>query len=405
MLAIDDLDLEILPVDDEAFARDPDPWMNIARAKHDWLARQPYGYVVTDWRAMKDLLPQDDKLSIAIGPVIEIMGAGESPWGRFMSDILIAKSGAEHARIRGALEPFFKPRSVTAHIGRIREVIDAQLDEWLPKGEFDFADFAANFPITVMMGLIGADPAVLPEIRDHMEVQGLSFSLDRSLLPRLEKAISEMARYVDGLIADRRASGKKGDDLLAALIEANNMGVLSDQEVNDVLIFLFGAGYDTSKNMLTLVVHMLLDHPEMWERCATDRNYCIFAVEEGLRLTSPSSPPRLVTQDIVYRGVLIPKGTNLMFAGSIAGRDPKWFPDPMTYNPDRHHENRHIAFGRGMHLCLGQHLARLQIEEGLHLITQRMKHPRLVGEVTWRPFPGVWGIRSMPIAFTPAFKS
>ena len=63
-----------------------------------------------------------------------------------------------------------------------------------------------------------------------------------------------------------------------------------------------------------------------------------------------------------------------------------------------------MAFGRGMHMCLGQHLARAQIQEGIHLIAQRITNPRLVGEVTWRPFPGVWGIRTLPIAFEPGAR-
>src|SRR4030095_13448008 len=110
-----------------------------------------------------------------------------------------------------------------------------------------------------------------------------------------------------------------------------------------------------------------------------------------------SNLPRVTLEDIVYDDVLIPKGEHLIFLLNVAGRDPSAFPDPLAYDPDREQVNRHIAFGKGEHLCFGMHLARLQIEEGLHLITQRLKRPRLAGEVTWRRFPGVWGIESLPL--------
>jgi cytochrome P450 len=149
-------------------------------------------------------------------------------------------------------------------------------------------------------------------------------------------------------------------------------------------------------------MHNLMKRPEMYARCAEDLGYCARVVEEGLRFTNPATIPRLVNDDFVYRDVLFPKDSMLFFSASVLGRDPAAFPDPDAFDPDRRHDNRHLAFGRGMHLCLGQFIARAQLEEGLHLIAQRMTEPRPDGEIGWRPFPGVWGIRGLPIAFTPA---
>jgi cytochrome P450 len=394
---VSDLDLVHLPIESAAFAANPNPDLERARAGHF-----NHGYVIHNYQAIRELLPQDDKLHIAIDQVTQIMGATGTPWGQFMQDLMIAQRGPDHVRLRGAVAAFFKPRSVTAHIGRMREVVGRLLDEWVPRGEFDFAEFAAQFPITVMFGLIGADPADLPRIQHALEVQGLSFSLDPTLLPELEAGYALMTEFTNELMAQRRASGEKPDDLLQALIDAEDRGELSAKEVRDQLFFLFGAGYDTSKNQLTLTVSMLLDRPDLWERCAVDRQFCVLAVEEGFRLASPSNIPRVTLDDIVYEGVLIPKGTHLIFLTNVATRDPRVVDDPLTYDPERDQSNRHLAFGRGDHQCLGMHLARLQIEEGLHLITQRIKQPQLAGEITWRPFPGVWGIRSLPIRFNPA---
>lgn len=164
--------------------------------------------------------------------------------------------------------------------------------------------------------------------------------------------------------ARKAEQGRETHDLLDALIAANAEGRLNDYELRNLLIFLFAAGFDTSKNQLTFIMHVMLRHPELWQRCAEERDYCSTL--------------------------------------TLAGRDPKVFPDPLVFNPDRVHTNRHMAFGRGNHLCLGMFLARAQIEEGVHLIAQRLTEPKLAGEVKWRPFPGVWGIRSLPIEFTPA---
>jgi cytochrome P450 len=111
---------------------------------------------------------------------------------------------------------------------------------------------------------------------------------------------------------------------------------------------------------------------------------------------------RIVTESFEYRGVVIPEGTMLFFPLSVSGRDPAVFGDPDLFNPERLERNLTQGFGRGMHLCLGQFLAVANVEEGLHLLAKRIANPRLVGEVNWKLFPGVWGITSLPIAFDDA---
>lgn len=400
--SIDQLDLMELPIEDRAFGADPEPWFELARERHPWLAKFTHGYLVHGHREIRDLIQMDEKLHIATDDVVDIMGAADKPWGDFMKALLIARHGADHKRMRDALKPFFKPRRVAPHVGLIREMASDLLDEWVPKGEFDFTEFASNFPVAVMFGLIGADIADLPKIKWALEVQGLSYSLDASLLPEMERAHAMMMEFNSDLMTKRRASGEKRDDLLAELIKAEDKGVLSHQEVCEQLFFLFAAGYDTSKNQLAMTARLLFQQPELWERCGRDREFCTLAIEEGLRHSSPSSPPRIAQEDIAYKDVLIPEGTHLMFLLNISGRDPRAFDHPMDYRPGRASAKHHLAFGKGAHICLGLHLARFQMEEGLHLIAQRLKDPEVVGEVTWRRFPGVWGLETLPIRFTPA---
>ncbi|MDE2413095.1 MAG: cytochrome P450 [Sphingomonadales bacterium] len=403
--AIDQLELMDLPIEDRAFGADPEPWFVRARAVHPWLAKFPYGYLVHGHHEIRDMIAMDDKLQLAVEDVVEIMGATGTPWGDFMGNLVIAKRGDEHKRLRDALKPFFKPRQIAAHVGMIRDVVSHLLDEWAPKGEFDFTEFASNFPVAVMFGLIGADIADLAKIKWALEIQGLSYSLDKSLLPELERAHSMMMEYGSQLMQNRRkllaAGAAPTDDLLAELVKAEDAGLLTHQEICEQLFFLFAAGYDTTKNELGMAVHQLIQQPELWQRCAEDRDYCSLAIEEGLRHSSPSAPPRIVLEDFDYGDVHFPKGSHLMFLFNISGRDPRTFEDAMAFRPGREAAKHHLAFGKGAHICLGLHLARFQMEEGLHLIAQRLKNPEIVGEVTWRRFPGVWGLETLPIRFTP----
>lgn len=401
MPSLNELELERLPVGTAAFADAPLPFLEAARRRHPWLALSDAGYVVTDYAAMKEILGLDDKLKMSVEQIVDIMGAHGTGWGRFTLEMMLARSGAEHQRLRGSVAEAFTPRSVNRLRPLMRSVVADLLDEWVPKGGFDFCEFAANFPVAVMFRLIGASPAAIPHIRASLEVQGSSYALIPEKMPEIEAHYQTLWRFVDELIVERGPAGGHGD-LLDDLIAANVSGGLSDVELRQMLIFLFGAGYDTSKNQLTLIMQQMLDHPDIWRRCADDRPFCDKVVEEGLRFASPSNIYRTVTEAFEYRGVEFPAGAMLFFPTTLAARDPQHVPQPDVFDPERTHANRHLAFGRGMHICLGQFMARAQIEEGLHLIAQRLTNPRLAGEVSWRPFPGVWGIKSLPIAFDPA---
>jgi cytochrome P450 len=404
MQPITQLSLPHLTVEDPRFAEDPVAQFNAARLQHPWLAKSSFGYIVTEYAAMKELLGMDDKLRVAHEGMIELMNAKGSKWGAFQLDSILGVGGERHKRIRDVLAPTFTPRAANQNRWLMQKVISRLLDEWAPKGRFDFEEFASHFPITVMCSLIGASPDALPMVRKSLETLGLSFSLIPDFLPQLEQAIEVMDAFVAQLVAGRREGKRLNEqpDLLDALIDAHDSGGLSAAEMNNLLIFLFVAGYDTSKNVLTLIMHELLTRPTMYERCAEEPAYCRKVVEEGLRFQNPATIPRLLNEDLIFRDVLIPKDTMLFFPVSMAGRDSTAFPSPDDFDPERLQNNRHMAFGRGMHICLGQFIARAQIEEGLHLITQRVTQPKLAGKPGHRPFMGVWGLRGLPIVFTPA---
>jgi cytochrome P450 len=395
-----ELALPDMPFENPDFANDPLPYLEAARKEHGWLARCSVGYLIHEHQAIKDVIYMDDVLRTSNDSVTEIMGAKGTRWGGFIENQILAQSGAEHTRLRASVAASFTPRNIARYRPLMRDVAARLLDEWVPKGGFDFAEFASYFPIAVTCGMVGAPRDSIRPIRDSFETQGLAFSLDRSLMPAMEAAFGVIWEFVDRLIREReKTGGGDSEEVLNTLIAARDAGQINELELRYLLIFIFAAGYDTSKNMLTLLMYTMLGHPDYWERCARDREFCDRAVEEQFRYASVSSPYRTVAKEFVYRGVKFPEGSLLVFVLPLAGRDPSAFARPSTFDPDREHINRHVAFGRGMHMCLGQHLAKAQIEEGAHLIAQRITRPKLAGKISWRPFPGVWGLRTLPIRF------
>jgi len=400
MPTINDLELESMPIASTEFGYDPIPHFEKARLKHDWLASSDIGFVLTRYRAIDDILRLDDKLQMPGEEIVDIMGARGTGWGDFAIEQMLASTGARHTRLRGAVRFAFTPVRVKELRPLMRETVSRILDEWAPKGAFDFTDFAAQFPVRVMFALLGTSIERLPEVIKDLEIHGESFNLEVENMPVIEAGYQRLWSFVDGLIKERRTEGEKGD-LLDVMIAARDNGTVDEKELHQLLILMFAAGYDTTKNLLILLMRSMLDNPEVYRRCGEDFDYARKVVKEQLRFATPSNTMRMVADGFEYNGVEIPAGTMLVFPLTISGRDPAVFSDPMTFNPDRPEKNPTQAFGRGMHICLGQFLAVANVEEGIHLIAQQITNPRLAGEVTWKPFPGVWGITSLPIEYDP----
>jgi cytochrome P450 len=399
----DKLDLGFMPIEDAGFSKNPYPILQAVRAKHPWLAKCEVGYIIHGYQAMKDLMWMDDKLRTSNDSVVSIMGAEGTLFGDHIGRQILAKRGPDHARIRGSVAEAFTPRNVNRYRALMRDVISKLLDEWAPAGRMDVAEFAAFFPITIACALVGAPAESVKPITAALETFGRgAFSLDPTQLPAMDAALHVTWDFVDGLVVEReRTGGGDPHDILNVLISAKRAGQIDDTELRDLLMFIVNAGYDTSKNMITLIMYTMLDHPDQWARCAEDPIYCRRVVEEQFRYRAVASPYRTVAEDLVYRDVRLPKDTLLVFPLPLAGHDPDAFPEPDAFDPEREKKNGHIGFGRGLHMCLGQHLAKAQIEEGIHMIAQRVLNPKLDGEVQWRGFAGVWGLKTLPIKFTP----
>lgn len=397
MPSIGELKLTHLDVASKPFGDDPLPYIAQARQQHPWLAASDIGYLVTSYRAIDDIMRLDTKLTMPGEEIVGIMGAEGTGWGKFAVDQMLVSSGERHARLRGSASAAFGPGNVKRLRPVMRETVSAILDEWAPKGRFDFAEFAAQFPVRVMFALLGAPLDRLEEVVPNLEIHGESFNLEVEKMGIIEAGYQSLWRFVDELIAERGTAG--GEGLLDVMIAANSAGQIDDTELRQLLILMLAAGYDTTKNLLILLMHSMIAHPEVYQRCADDFDYCKRVVKEQLRFATPSNTMRTVTEGFDYEGVSIPAGTMLVFPLSISGRDPAVFANPDCFDPERAEKSPGQGFGRGMHICLGQFLAVANVEEGLHQIAKRIANPQLAGPVNWKPFPGVWGITSLPIAF------
>lgn len=396
------IDLPYLPIDRSDFAENPFSFMAEARAHHPWLARFDAGYVVYGQRAIQDLMFMDDKLAAGFGGVVDFYQARGTLWGRFMDEMLLSSSGAAHSRLRNSVRNAFTPRHAKQMRPVMRKVVADLLDTWIPRGAFDFAVLSAQFPVSVMCALLGVSSEAVGDLNNALETQVASLSLNPDLKPHFMAAFDTLWRFADELVLEREKSGAvDADSLLDTLIAVRNSGEMDDIELRFMVLVLLLAGYDTSKNMLTMIVYQLLDRPDDWKRCADDIGYCAKVVEEAFRYSTVATSFRTALEDVDYDGIRFPKGSLIAMAFPLAGRDPTAFPDPDRFDPERVHANRHAAFGRGIHICIGMYIARNQLEEGLHLIAQRIGNPHVNGKIGWRPFPGVWGPGSLPIAFDP----
>lgn len=404
MQSLSNLNLPHLPITDAAFAAAPFAYFEAARDRHPWLATSNLGYIVTEYQAMHDLFIQDDRMRFCLDRQLEVIGVTDTVFGRNALRSVMGSQAERHRHLRDIYAPAFSPRHANELRPLIRAAIEQLFDDRAPRGDFDFHEFATWVPVAAMFAILGVCADRIAEIKPDLDTFSLSASLKREFVPAINAAALRLMSFVRDLIQSRIHSppAPGQPDFLGTLIAARDQKKLDDQQLVVDLIAFITAGGGTVAGMLTFIMALLIDRPEIYKRCAEDLDFCGLVVEEGLRYTSTSTAVRLTTEEVFYRDVEIPRDTIMFFPFSISGRDPGAFPDGETFDPDRSAvwANRHIAFGLGRHFCLGQYIARVELQEGLHLIAQGIREPELAGEITWRPFPGIWGPETLPIRFT-----
>ncbi|MEU6300273.1 cytochrome P450 family protein [Streptomyces erythrochromogenes] len=310
----------------------------------------------------------------------------------------------DHTRLRRLVSKAFTARRVAEMRPRIQAVTDRLLDAIAPAGRADLvADLALPLPVTVIGELLGV-PA-----DDRLDFQRWT---DRMIMRGAEppdpavvnEAWQHMRAYVTGLIRDKRAH--PGDDLLSGLITARDEEQrLSEDELIAMVFLLLAAGYITTVNLIGGGIAMLLAQPDQLDLLRSEPELLGSAVEEFLRYDGPVNPgiARFAREDVEIAGTAIPRGATVLIASAIADRDPVRFPDPDRLDITRQ-DNAHLAFGHGVHYCLGAPLARLEGQIAIGTVLRRLPGLALAvapDEIRWRP-GGLRGPLSLPVTFETA---
>lgn len=335
-----------------------------------------------------------------------------------LSSSMLFQDAPEHARLRNAVSEWFTAARVRGMEQRIAAIAERLIDRMAQARRADFmAGFAIPLPVAVIAELLG-----VPE-SDWDAMHGWSRPLsqtggDQDANQQAKAAaIQAMAGYFESLIGRRAAA--PGDDLVSALVAAHRAhGSLSHREILGTCMLLLIAGHETTVNLLGNGLATLLEHPDQYARLRAEPALLPAAIEEMLRYESPvqRSTFRFATEPLEIRGGVIGRGQAVAAILGAANRDPDVFPDPHRFDIARS-PNRHVAFGVGMHACLGAMLARTEARVGFARLFDRLGEMRLaaprrqgfVGHVAawlgrpappalrWQQSTMVRGLESLPV--------
>ncbi|OQR60453.1 cytochrome [Streptomyces maremycinicus] len=305
----------------------------------------------------------------------------------------------EHHAQRRLLVASFTLKRATALRPAIRRIVDERIDAMLAQGppaELVNA-FALPVPSTVICALLGVPYA------DHEFFEAQSRLLLRSRVPEEVRAARDRLDAYLGALIDRKLAAPSGDGVLDTLVhEQVREGRVDREEAIALATILLVAGHETTANMISLGTYTLLRHPERLAELRAEPSRLPAAVEELMRLLSIADGLlRLATEDIEVAGTTIRAGEGVVFATSVINRDAAAYPAPDTL--DWHRSARHhVAFGFGIHQCLGQNLARAELEIALGTLFERLPGLRLAvpaDEVRWKPGDTIQGMLELLVTW------
>jgi hypothetical protein len=389
---------------DPAFIADPYPFYHRLRAEEP-VHRHPFGfYILTRYDDVAMLL-RDARFGKAGYQALFAarFGGGDDEAGPATS--MLFADPPDHTRLRALVSKAFTPRVVETLRPHVQSLVDGFLDAVASQGRMDvIADLAYPLPVTVISEMLGVPREDNDQI--HRWSLDLARSLDAIAMPvdpdviaRGRDASLALHAYFRRLAGARRAEPRA--DLLSGLIAAEEAGDrLSERELLSTCILLYVAGHETTVNLIGNGLLALLRHRAEWDRLVADPGLIPGAVEELLRFDGPvHRTGRMPQVDVEVGGTVIPAGTLVLGLLGAANRDPAHFPDPDRLDVGRRPE-RHLAFGWGIHICLGAPLARLETQVALQGLVARWPQLRLATEtVEWRSGATLRGLRALPVTF------
>jgi pimeloyl-[acyl-carrier protein] synthase len=305
-----------------------------------------------------------------------------------------------HGRIRGLVSKAFSPRMVESLRPRIAGITDHLIQQLAIRGDVDLIkEFAYPLPVIVIAEMLGV-PA---EDRDLFRkwttnlAPLIDFNLNSDAVDRAMTSMAELDEYMRELVAERRGNPK--EDLISALIAAEEKGDrLTVDEMMANIVLLLGAGHETTANLIGNGMLALLKNRGELERLQREPQLVENAVEECLRYDSPvQATGRRALENVIIGGIPIPKDSHAIVLIGACNRDPARFAEPDRFDITRQ-DNDHLAFGGGIHFCLGANLARVEGRIAIGALTSKFPGIDLAGDtVEYREMFNLRGLKSLPV--------
>lgn len=390
----------------------------ITEAEKEAAARSPFVsafWLLTRYDDGVAALLDDEDFSVnpltALSPAQRAALPSEPEQNRPLSRSLLTLDPPDHTRLRRLVQPWFTGRAIDALKPRIAEIANGLLEradaaaaergETAPGRPMDLIPaFAYPLPVTVINEMLGIPREDRPQVQQWS--QTLFSRRGRTLSEEQLGALDAFSDYLRGLFARKRA--EPADDLITFLVNAEEQGDrLDDGELLSMVFIIYVAGHITTVNLIGNGVVALLSHPEQLALVSADPSLTRNLVEETLRYWGPAEQvfPRIAREEIAIEGVIIPKHDRVVVNLAAADRDPARFRDPERFDVTRADANRHIAFGKGIHACLGAPLARAEGEIAFATLLRRYPDLRLAvpaSDLTWRA-NFLRGFQAIPLVF------
>jgi cytochrome P450 len=361
-----------------------------------WLAKSPLAYIVLDHDAGEFFL-RSRKTAFPGRQIAEFFGVTSGPLAEHIDANILNLTGERHRRLRALVGPALTPRAADRWRPAMRGFLENLWSRVAAFGGCDFvAAVARPYPSLTIATVLGAprqDAGRLYSwstwVQRQFDIRALQTSRDD-----IERAVTEVLRYVTGLFEARRAA--PGDDLISELLTVREQGDrLSAAECVQLVTNLLAGGIDTTSGQLAHAMRLFAEHPGQWALLADDPGLVARAVDEVLRF-EPVTPftARICLEQVEHRDVIFPPGTIVAVCAERANRQGG---DGESFDIAASRDTRLLTFGAGTHYCLGANLARAELEEALAFLAPRARGLALDGPPQLGGVEGIYGIDKLPI--------